>query len=433
MRGYRRAHDPGRVAPAVVVTLPLADVRVLAVEQFGAGPWGTLQLADLGADVIKIEDPAAGGDVSRYVPPYQADEDSIYFEAFNRNKRSVSLDLRHPRGREVLLDLVAGVDAVFSNLRGDQPERLGLTYDQLAAANPRIVCCSLSAFGMTGPRRTEGGYDNIMQGLAGWMSLTGAPDDPPTKSGLSLVDFSGGYVAAIAMLAGLWRARRDRLGCDCDLSLFETAISELNYVGTWAATRGYVPERRRNSAHPSIVPFQSFRTADGWIVVACPKQKFWRLLCDALEQPALASDPRFADFAGRDENREALLEILDEAFADRTSGDVLEALARRGIPSAPVNTVEEALRDPQAQAREAVVEIEHPRFGTVRHLATPLRVGDEPKPLRRGPLRGEDTVEVLTGVCGYSRERIDELLASGALGAADAVEAGVDGSEPGAI
>ena len=160
--------------------LPLEDVRVLAVEQFGAGPWGTLQLADLGAEVIKVEDPSAGGDVGRYVPPFQEGEHSLFFETFNRGKKSISLDLRHPQARPVLEDLVRTVDAVYSNLRGDQPRRLGLTYEQLERVNPRIVCCSLSGFGMSGPRAAEGGYDYMMQGLAGWMSLTGEPEGPPT-------------------------------------------------------------------------------------------------------------------------------------------------------------------------------------------------------------------------------------------------------------
>src|ERR687886_64178 len=324
-------------------------------------PWATLQLADLGADVIKLEDPAAGGDVGRYVPPFQEGEDSLFFETFNRNKRSISLDLRHDRGREVLLDLVAAVDVVFSNLRGDQPRRLGLMHDQLADANPRIVCCSLSGFGMTGPRAKEGGYDYIMQGLAGWMSLTGEPDGPPTKSGLSLVDLSGGYVAAIAILAGLWRARRDGVGCDCDISLFETALAELMYVGTWAASKGYEPPRRPNSAHPSIVPFQNFRTADGWVVVACAKQSLWVKLCDALGRPELAEDERFADFAGRDEHRDELLAILDAAFAERSTDDWLEALRGAGVPSGRVNDVAAALDDEQAAARDAVVTVEHPR------------------------------------------------------------------------
>jgi crotonobetainyl-CoA:carnitine CoA-transferase CaiB-like acyl-CoA transferase len=398
------------------MTLPLADVRILAVEQFGAGPWATLQLADLGADVIKLEDPVSQGDVGRYVPPFQQDEDSLFFETFNRNKRSISLDLRHPEGARVLGDLAAAVDVVFSNLRGDQPERLGLTYDRLKAFNPRIVCCSLSGFGMTGPRVAEGGYDYVMQGLAGWMSLTGDPAGAPTKSGLSLVDLSGGYVAALAIMAGLWRSRRDGVGCDCDISLFETALAELCYVGTWAASRDYEPPRRANSAHPSIVPFQNFATADGWIVVACAKEKFWTRLCHLLGRDDLAADPRFADFAARDRNRDELLAVLDAAFAERDTADWLERLRDAGIPCGPVNSVADALEDRQTVTRGAVVELDHPRLGRVRQVATPLRVGDEPAPLRAAPERGADTDVVLAELCNYDADRTAELRADGVLG-----------------
>jgi crotonobetainyl-CoA:carnitine CoA-transferase CaiB-like acyl-CoA transferase len=400
------------------MTLPLADVKVLAIEQFGAGPWATLQLADLGADVIKVEDPAAGGDVGRYVPPFQEGEDSLFFETFNRNKRSIALDLRHERGRGVLLDLAAAVDVVFSNLRGDQPRRLGLMYDQLAERNPQIVCCSLSGFGMTGPRARQGGYDYIMQGLAGWMSLTGEPDGPPAKSGLSLVDLSGGYVAAIAILAGLWRARRDGVGCDCDISLFETALAELMYVGTWAATKGYEPPRRANSAHPSIVPFQNFATADGWVVVACAKQSLWVALCGALGRPELVDDRRFADFAARDEHRDELLEILEAAFAERATDDWLERLREAGVPSGRVNTVGAALEDEQTAARDAVVTVEHPRLGPVREVASPLRVGEGERPLRPGPARGEHTDAVLRELCGYDDARLGDLRRAGVFGSA---------------
>ena len=367
--------------------------------------------------MIKVEDPASRGDVGRYVPPFAEGEDSLFFEAFNRNKKSVSLDLRRPEARGVLEDLVRVSDAVYSNLRGDQPEKLGLTYDRLKHANPRIVCCSLSGFGMTGPRAAQGGYDYMMQGLAGWMSLTGDPEGAPAKSGLSLVDLSGGYVSAIALLAGVWRARRDGVGCDCDVSLFETALHELCYVGVWTASRGYTPPRRRNSAHPSIVPFQNFATADGWIVVACPKEKFWVALCGALGRPELATDERFADFAARDRNRDELLPILDAAFAERSSADWLEALAAAGVPSAPVNDVAAALEDPQAVARGDVVEVEHPALGTVRQVASPLRLGGE-RPLRRAPRRGEHTREVLAGLCGYSEERLGRLAAAGVFGEA---------------
>ncbi len=398
------------------MTLPLADIRVIAVEQYGAGPWGTLQLADLGAEVIKIEDPVARGDVGRYVPPFQEQEDSLFFETFNRNKRSVSLDLRAERGREVLERLVTGADAVYSNLRGDQPKKLGLTYDDLKHVNPRVVCCSLSGFGMTGPRAAEAGYDYIMQAMAGWMSLTGSPEGPPTKSGLSLVDLSGGYVSAIALLAGLWRARRDGVGCDCDISLFETALHQLMYVGTWTANGDYRPRRMADSAHPSIVPFQAFETADGWITVACAKQKFWERLGAALGREDLVADPRFADFAGRDRHRDELLAPLREAFRERTTDEWVDTLSDAGVPNGPVYEVAEALEDPHVRERGDVVEIEHPRFGTVRQLASPLRISGEPNPLERGPARGEHTDQVLLELAGYSDAELAELRAAGTFG-----------------
>jgi crotonobetainyl-CoA:carnitine CoA-transferase CaiB-like acyl-CoA transferase len=400
------------------VSLPFSDVRVIAVEQYGAGPWGTLQLADLGAEVIKIEDPASGGDVGRYVPPYNEGEDSLFFETFNRNKKSVSLDLRTRDGRTVLEDLVRGADVLYSNLRGDQPAKLRLTYDDLKDVNPRIVCCSLSGFGMTGPRAAQAGYDYIMQGMAGWMSLTGDPAGPPTKSGLSLVDLSGGYVSTIAVLAGLWRARRDGVGCDCDISLYETALHQLMYIGTWAATAGFEPRRMPESAHPSIVPFQAFGTSDGHITVACAKQKFWERFAVAIGHPELLEDPRFSDFGGRDRHREELLPILRAALAQRTSQEWIEVLADGGVPCGPVYEVTEALEDPQVVARRDLVEIPHPTLGTVRQFASPLRVNtdEEPWPLERAPFRGEHNDEILRDVCGYDDARIAELRAAGTFG-----------------
>jgi crotonobetainyl-CoA:carnitine CoA-transferase CaiB-like acyl-CoA transferase len=416
-KGYNRVRaDTSDISRGVALKLPLDGVRVLALEQFGAGPWGTLQLADLGADVIKLEDPVSGGDVGRHVPPFQEGEDSLFFETFNRNKRSISLDLRRPEARPVLEDLVRAVDVVYSNLRGDQPARLRIRYDDLRDVNPRVVCCSLSGFGMTGPRATEGGYDYVIQGLAGWMSLTGDPEGPPTKSGLSLVDLSGGYVAALAVIAGLFRAQRDGVGCDWDISLFETALAELMYVGTWAASDGYQPPRRRSSAHLSIVPFQNFATADGWVVVACPKQKFWERLCEVIGRPELATDERFADFAARDRNRDVLVPQLEVAFASRSTAEWLELLAAVGIPSGPVNNVGEALADPQAVARGAVVEFAHERFGVVRTVGSPLRMDAKSAAPRRAPRRGEDTEDVLRELCHYSQERIEKLQASGVFG-----------------
>jgi crotonobetainyl-CoA:carnitine CoA-transferase CaiB-like acyl-CoA transferase len=396
---------------------PLEDVRILAIEQYGAGPFGTLHLADLGAEVVKIEDPATGGDVSRYVPPGQAGEDSLFFETFNRNKRSLSLDLGSPAGRGVFEDLVRVSDVVYSNLRGDVPARLRLRYADLRSLNPAIVCCSLSGFGLTGPRHREPAYDYLLQGLAGWMSLTGEPDGPPTKSGLSLVDYCGGFVAALAVLAGVHAARRDGVGMDCDLALFDTAVSLLTYVGTWYLTAGIEPRRAPLSAHPSLVPFQNFRTADGWIVVACPKEKFWRRLCEAVGRPGLADDPRFRDFAARHAHAGELRDLLAQAFAASDSAAWLARLGVAGVPCAPVHSVAEALADPQTTARGLVVETAHPRFGTVRQLRSPVRVGDAPPPDRRGPRRHEDGEAILAALLGYDGERIAALAAGGAFGA----------------
>jgi crotonobetainyl-CoA:carnitine CoA-transferase CaiB-like acyl-CoA transferase len=393
----------------------LEDVRILALEQFGAGPYGSVHLADLGADVIKIEDPRSGGDVGRYVPPFQEDEDSLFFETFNRNKRSLSLNVTNTSGRRVFEDLVRESDVVFSNLRGDVPEKIKITYDDLKHINPAIVCCSLSGFGMTGPLRTEPGYDYIFQGMAGWMDLTGDPGGPPTKSGLSVVDFSGGLVAAIAILAGLHAARRDGIGSDCDVSLFDTALSMLTYPATWYLNGGLVSERTRHSAHPSIVPFQAFETADGWMIVACAKEKFWQRLCSALGRPDLVDDERFDSFSTRRANQEVLIPILDELFLQKDSAFWLTQLKSYGVPCGPVNTLAEALEEPQAVARQMIVTTEHPRFGEIRQVASPVNVGSERGTYRRAPLRNEDAHDILSELLGYDDATIQELSAAGAF------------------
>jgi crotonobetainyl-CoA:carnitine CoA-transferase CaiB-like acyl-CoA transferase len=400
---------------------PLEDVRIISLEQYGAGPWGTLHLADLGAEIIKIEDPASGGDVGRYVPPYNEEEDSLFYEALNRNKSSVSLDLRSPAGRAVFEDLVRNSDAVFSNLRGDVPAKMGIRYEDLKHLNPAIVCCSLSGFGMTGPRAAGPGYDYMLQGLAGWMDLTGEPGGPPTKTGLSLVDWTGGYVAALSLVVGVHAARRDGVGMDCDVSLFDTAVTMLNYPAAWHLNAGYAPARTRHSAHPSLVPFGNFQAADGWLVVACPKEKFWRLLVDALELPEVAVDPRFSDFGGRQRHREALLPLLEDRFRQRPVEEWLELLGAAGVPVAPINSVADALADEHTVARGLVVETEHPRFGQVRTLASPVRVGD-PAALtyRRGPARNEDADRVLRAVAGYDGQQIAAVASAGAFGDLDA-------------
>jgi crotonobetainyl-CoA:carnitine CoA-transferase CaiB-like acyl-CoA transferase len=386
---------------------PLADLTVLAVEQFGAGPFGTLQLADLGATVIKVEDPVTGGDVGRTVPPFRAGEDSLFFETFNRGKRSVSLDLRVPEGRAVFADLVARVDAVASNVRGDQPEKLGLTYAALRGHNPRVVCASLSGFGRTGPRAAQPAYDYVLQAMAGWMSQTGDPDGPPTKSGLSLVDYSAGYALGLTLLAAVWRARRDGEGGDVDVSLLGVAQALLTYLGTWAATHGHEVPRRAESAHPSIVPFQAFRCADGWITVAAAKEKFWRALRDVLGLP---EDERFADMQARDAHRDELLPILRERFAAESADTWVARLEAAGVPVGKVNDVRGALQEAE------IVEYAHPRLGPVRLLASPLRLSGHRAAVSPGPARGADTEALLRELCGYDDARLAAARAAGAFG-----------------
>lgn len=397
---------------------PLEDVRIIAVEQYGAGPFGSVHLADLGAEVIKIEDPRVGGDVGRYVPPYSEDEDSLFFETFNRNKRSLSLDLSTAAGREVFEELVRVSDVVYSNLRGDVPKKIGITYDDLKHLNPRIVCCSLTGFGMTGPRQKEPGYDYILQGLAGWMDLTGEPNGPPTKSGLSLVDFSGGYVAATSLLAGLHAARRDGVGMDCDVSLYDTAISMLTYPATWHLNAGFSPVRTHHSAHPSLVPFQAFEASDGWLVVGCAKEKFWARLAAVLGHEEWAdTDSLYATFSLRQQNSGTLLPLLEELFRQRTVEGWLSVLYPAQIPCGPINDVPGALAEEHTLARNLIVETEHPRYGTVKQVASPVRVGSQTPKYRRAPQRNEDFDLLMREVIGYTQERIDALSEQGAFGA----------------
>jgi len=399
---------------------PLAGLRVLTVSQFGAGPFGTQVLADLGADVIKIEDPTVGGDIARYVPPFRDGRDSLYFQSFNRGKKSLTLDLRRPEASGVLHDLVRVSNAVYNNLRGDLPEKLGLTYATLGAVNPAIVCCSLSGFGRTGPRAAEPAYDYLVQGYAGYMALTGEPDGPPGKCGVSVIDFAGGYASMLGLMIGLWDAQRSGVGRDVDVSLLDTAVSMLSYFAIWSLNRDWTPERVADSGHQTLVPAQNFRTRDGWIVVFCNKDKFWTALADALGLPGLTTDPRFATFADRLAHKDALLAILKPRFAARTTKDWLTRLSG-SVPCAPVNTMPEALDDEQVRQREMILEVTHPRFGALREVASPIKTAGAVTVPAPAPGLGEHTESLLRELVHYSPERIAALRAAGVLG-----DAGLD-------
>jgi crotonobetainyl-CoA:carnitine CoA-transferase CaiB-like acyl-CoA transferase len=393
---------------------PLAGTRILAVEQFGAGPFGTLLLADLGAEVIKIEDPAAGGDVGRLVPPRAIEGGSLYFEAFNRGKRSIALDLSAEAGREIFHELVRTADAVTNNLRGDLPGRLGLTYEALAKVNPRIVCVSLSAYGRAGDRRAEPGYDALVQAEAGWATLTGEPGGPPARSGLPLADYAAGLLAACGLLAGVIEARQTGRGRNIDTSLLDAALAMLSYQATWWLSSGFEATRQPLSAHPSIVPFQFFATADGYIAVACAKEKFFEALAVALELPDLAGNPAFRTFAGRLEHRGEVLERLSARFAEGTTGEWIGRLHGK-VPCAPVLGLPEALSPEMLASRRMLATFDHPEFGGVRSVGLPLRVSGFEPDYAAAPALGADTAALLAEL-GHDEAAIARLVEAGAFG-----------------
>jgi len=394
---------------------PLDDIKILSLEQYGAGPFGSLHLADLGAEVIKIEDPNFNGDVGRYVPPFNKGTDSLFHETFNRGKKSIVIDINSDEGRKVFNELVKKSDVVYSNFRGDVPEKLKITYDYLKSINKKIVCVSLTGFGMTGPRSSEPGYDYIMQGLTGWMNLTGEPDGPPTKSGLSLVDYSGGLIASIAILAGVHSARRTGEGMDCDLSLYDTALSLLTYPATWWLSKEYEVERSSRSSHPSLVPFQLFKGEDEWFVVGCAKEKFWERLRDLLEDERLR-DEKFSNFSLRFDNKKELITILDEIFSQKKADEWLELLKDKQIPSGPINSLKDVFDDEHAISREMFFEYEHPELGRVKQVLSPVNVGKEnKKDIKRAPMYNEHTENILRDRLNYSEEEIQRLKDNGVI------------------
>ena len=352
--------------------LPLQGLRILAVEQYGAGPYGSMHLADLGAEVIKIESPP-GGDVSRATGPYFLGEgDSLFFQTFNLNKRSLRLDLKAAEGREVFEKLVASADAVLNNLRGDQPGKLGLDYATLSKLNPKIVCAHLSAYGRDNARAAWPGYDYLMQAEAGFMALTGEPDAPPARFGLSMVDFMTGTTMSMGLLAAIISAMRTGIGRDVDVSLFDVALHQLSYPATWYLNEGHRTERLSRSAHPSTVPCQVYRTADGWVMVMCMLEKFWQTFIEGIGNPAWAAEPRFANFAERRKVREELTVLVDDILSTQPTAYWTQLFAGR-IPIAPVLDIAQALDNPYVREVDMLQDVSHPQ-GSQRLLRNPIKL-----------------------------------------------------------
>jgi succinate--hydroxymethylglutarate CoA-transferase len=390
------------------MTMPLAGLRIIAIEQYGAGPFGTQHLADLGAEVIKIENPHDGGDVGRNVGPHFFGKDnSHFFQAFNRNKKSIKLDLKHPEGKAALHALVKDADAVFNNLRGDLPKKMGLTYEALEHLRPDIVCAHLSAYGREGQRASWPGYDYLMQAEAGYLSLTGEPDGPPARFGLSMIDLMTGTTAALALVSAVLGARATGKGRDIDVSLFDVAMHNLAYLATWYLNGDHMTGRAPRSAHPSLVPSQLYQTEDGWIFIMCNKEKFWPILAEKMGHPEWSARPEFKTFKDRLTNKSQFNEMLETEFLKDTTNNWMKKF--EGIvPAAPVYDVAQALDNPFVHSRQGVINAISPDGLSVAGVAAPIRCPGESVPANAAPGLGEHT-QALLKQAGLSDQQITFL------------------------
>lgn len=392
---------------------PLDGIRIIVLEQFGAGPYGSMYMADLGAEVIKIENRASGGDPARQTGAHLlGDDDSAYYQAFNLNKKSITLNLKSPAGQRILHKLVATSDVVWNNLRGNQPAKLGLDYQSLSGVKADIICSHISAYGRDNDRADWPGYDYLMQAECGFLGLTGEPDAPPARFGLSIIDFMTGIVAAMATVSALLARPRDG-GCDVDVSLFDVALHQLSYPGTWYMNHGVTTTRLARSAHPANTPVQLYTTADGWIFLMCMTQRFWELLIEQIGHPELGEDPRFESVRARTEHREALTPVLDEILSQQTTAHWLERLNRL-VPAAPVYELPDALDNPFVEEIGMIQHLPHPAIDPLKVLRNPIKLGGERLPGRPGHGLGADNESIFGDELGLADE-LDSLREQGVI------------------
>ena len=396
------------------MTAPLEEICVLDLTRALAGPYCTMMLGDLGADVIKVERPGRGDDSRSWGPPFVGGE-SAYFLCANRNKRSITLDLKSDFGRETLRKLAAVSDILVENYKTGSLERMGLGYNYLSQLNPRLIWVSITGYGPTGPDAKRPGYDFMMQAEGGLMSLNGPADGEPARVGVPIVDLTAGMFAALAVAAALRARELTGRGQRVDLSLLETQLAWLANVGGNYLIGGQEP-RRLGNAHPNIAPYAAFRASDRHFALAAANQSQWATLCAAIGREELRDDPRFATNAGRMANLAELTEMLNQAFSGREAAEWIEILSAAGLPCAPINTVPEAFNLPQAQAREMVLEVEHPTAGAIKLAGFPYKFSHTPAAIHRPPpLLGEHTEEILAELLGYQKgptepSRVEPLL-----------------------
>ena len=398
------------------VSALLGGIRVIDLSRIVAGPLATQILSDYGAEVIKVEHPRGGDDSRQWAPPRAPDGQASYFFAVNRGKRSITIDLKHARGRALVVDLVRGGDVLVENFKPGTMDDLGLGYEALRAVNRRLVYCSISGFGQTGPYRERAGYDAIMQGFTGLMAITGEPDGAPVKTGVALVDVITALYAHGAILAALHHRARTGEGQYLELSLMECGIAALINAATAYLVGGEV-QGRWGSAHPSLVPYQAFRARDGYLMVGAGNERLWRTFCDVLGDGEMARDARFDSNAKRVAARGELVERIEARLAARSRDEWVQAFSAAGLPAGPINDIAQVFADPQVRHRAMAVEVDHPTAGRVRLPGMPVKFATTPA---RGqgppPLLGEHTDQVLRCVLGLTQAAIAELRASGAVG-----------------
>src|SRR5687767_14817319 len=400
---------------------PLENIRILDITRALAGPYCTMMLGDLGADVIKVERPGIGDETRGWGPPFVGEPygpypgESAYFIAANRNKRSLTVNIQSSEGQEIIRRLAGMSDVLVENYRTGELEKMGLGYQDLHKLYPKLIYCSVSGYGRTGPYADRPGYDAVLQAEGGMMSITGPVDGPPSRAGIPIIDITSGMFASTAILAALRARDITGEGQLVDVSLFDSHIALLTNVASNYLVGGE-PPRRLGNAHPNLVPYDAFSARDGWFILGVANEKQWALICDLLGRPDLKTDSRFSTNRDRVGNRDELVAELNRVFSQRDVNDWLADLAQAGLPCGRINSIPEVFSHPQAQAREMTLESEHPTAGTVRLTGFPYKLSQTPAEIHRPPpLLGEHTEEVLTGLLDYSPEAVTTLRDKGAI------------------
>jgi len=393
----------------------LSGIRVLDLSRVLAGPYCSMALGDLGADVIKVERPGVGDETRHWGPPFAAPGESAYFLCVNRNKRSITIDMKKPEGIEIIKSLARKSDVFLENFTPGTTEGLGIGYETIRGINPGIIYCSITGFGPDGPYRNRAGYDLAVSAFGGLMGITGEPDGPPVKVGVAITDVTTGISAQGAICAALYARERTGLGQRIDLSLLETQVSALVNIASSYLVSGEIP-KRWGTAHETIVPYQGFETKDKYVIVAVGNDQLWIKFCKVLGMPDLAEDPRFKTNPLRVKNRKECIGILAPILKTRPRDEWVNLLNNESIPCAPINTMDEVFSNPQVLHRKMLEEVEHPTAGRIKLVGIPVKYSDAKAAIRRPPpLLGQHTREILSEVLGYEDARIEKLKAEGVI------------------